>query len=379
MERPKVELRSTKRDVTGEVVYLDDMRRAGQQPKPYLELSDAAIQMYENQADLYTAQGIRPEIIDAYELCTPELTPLEASCREMIRELSQCNDEPERFTFVNLHTDFTPEDVLSRLQAMSAGELLADSDEQLAMPPNGYWPEMDIKKSDSQLVEASLTVWQWHAPGITRDPTVPKSEYGPRSLLYFPSDELQEWGQLDVNLVYVHPQAGVLVETVSLYQGIAGNISLHSKVWMSVYAETGYEGHGGKSGEYGDEAIAEFADLVAELVGDEPISQAEHEERQFEEYLKQLVIPDSRLYLGEYADNVPLSQILYDLEHLEIDSMSLREALVDERHAKAAQVLLVERVNAQRLEHNRRASEWTAEQEQLWGVTLEPWHDQVAR
>ena len=63
MERPQVEYQPKQRNITGEVMYLSDMRRFNQAPKPFLELSDMAIQLYESEADMFT-DGERPDIMD---------------------------------------------------------------------------------------------------------------------------------------------------------------------------------------------------------------------------------------------------------------------------------------------------------------------------
>lgn len=379
MERPKPEFQQIKRTVTGEIVYLDAMRQRGERPQDFSELTDDVRRAYEAEATELSTRGLRPEIMDVYELCDAELTPLEASCRALIRELVSHNENPSGRTFEHIHTDVPPEEVLAALQSIQAGSLFADDDEQLARGPSEYYGMHDIRKCDSQLIDARVTVWQWNAPGITRDPTVPKDQYGDRSVLYFPMGESQEWGQLDVTLWYVHPQEGEWSETLSLHQGIDGDVSLGGSTWLSVYAETGYEGDGNGKGRRTDpQAVTEFAELVAELVGDEPMSEPEHLRRQFAVYLQDLKVPESDMYLREWADNEWAGQVLHELHTVQVGPVSLHDALVTDTYATEAHAHLVELVDARRSSRNLSAVSQTAEMNAFLGE-LEHWHDLVER
>jgi hypothetical protein len=237
----------------------------------------------------------------------------------------------------------------------------------------------DIKKCDSQLIDVGAVVWQWRAPGVTRDPFAPAGQYGGRSLLHFPADEPQVWGQLDITFSYLHPKEGEWFETLSLYQGIAGEVSLSGSTWLSAYAETGYEGDGNQKGRLTDQqAISEFADLIAELVGDEPISEQEYIRREFTAYLQEVKLAESSVYLREWAENMEPSEVLYELHAAQVGPLSLYEALVADRYAHEAHAQLVQLVDAQRSSQNLAAASQSDEMNASLGE-LQPWHDTVVR
>src|SRR5438309_252759 len=107
MERPKVEALSTTRNITGEILYLDEMRRQNESPKPYAELSDSAIQMYEAEADAYTADN-RPAIMEEYERYDTSLSETLASCMALTDELLKLKESDSSLTFIDIAIATSP-------------------------------------------------------------------------------------------------------------------------------------------------------------------------------------------------------------------------------------------------------------------------------
>jgi hypothetical protein len=116
MERPQAEIQTKQRDITAEIVYLDEMRRRNEVPKPFLELGDMAIQMYETEAATF-ADGKRPDIMDEYEQHDRKPSKVVASCTLLADELLKLKEPNSRLTFVDIAVEASPDTVLAKLQA----------------------------------------------------------------------------------------------------------------------------------------------------------------------------------------------------------------------------------------------------------------------
>lgn len=314
MERPKVTDEPKQREITGEVMYLADMRRLNEVPHDYLDLSDMAIQMYEAEADMVKAHGVHPDIMDEYERYDGELTGTERSCLALADELLALKDEKSHFTFVDIVVEQQPEEVLAKLQQIKAGKALAGANMQLAMKSDGsYYPVLDIKKKDLKLTGVGLRVWGWDdAKYIFTNAPGEKYDY-PKDLLQYPSDEKQATRRFELQFSYAHPKTTVS-ESVMMTVNSNGGSDVSGQIFMSAYAETGYEGHGGSSvKDWTDDDVAAFGDLVAEIVGDEPESVGMWQDRKLQKVLDEAATPEVKDAIQQLIDESWHAQALYFL------------------------------------------------------------------
>lgn len=295
MERPKPRPEQIERKITGEVIYFDQARRMGQVPKEYESLSDMALQMYETEADMCAKQGVRPSIMEEYERYDAQVSEAQASCLALSDELLALKgDSP--LSFVDLSVNVSAEEVMSRVKQCQYSELLAGDDDQLAMPSNGeYYPMLDVKKSDARLTGIGLRVWGWDDDKYVFT-NKSRDEYDmSKHFLRYPSDEKVHRRQIEISFGYDHPEAGSIVESLSLNITSMGQASMHSQIYMGVYAETGYEGHGGVSkGHVSDRDMVMFGDLTAEIVGDMPESVRMRDQRELQEMIESAATMDVR-------------------------------------------------------------------------------------
>ncbi len=386
MERPKIhEVTPVQREVTPEIVYLDMMRRAQQWPEPYETVSDMAIQLHEQDAALYREHGVRPAIMDEYEQYDSPTPPLEASCIAMADELLSHKEVGSPLTFVDVVVEVPPEEVRDRLQRLAAGRLLASNDEQLAMESDGsYYPVLDIRKADATLVGVGVQVWGWDDDKIARTDTEGEPYNHNKHVLVYPSTEKTHRRKIDIQFSYDHPES-YFSETVSLQVSSEGGTQLSRAIWASAYAETGYEGQAGKSLRHGSkQAAAEFADLVAEIVGDDPLSVREFADRQFAEYLQQVTLPEAREYLQEWLENSWCRQVLHELGRVVVDTetprgdIALYDALLAPEYAHQSFNVVKQYVDGKRAEHNNAVAN-NGEMFAITGILIEPWRDRVKR
>lgn len=382
MERPKGRVEKIDRKLTDEIVYLDEMRRYDGSPQKYPEdVSDMAIQLFQTEADMMQNQGIRPEIMDLYEQYDNEESELNQSCAALAEELLKLKDPGSELTFEDFVVDTPAVEVLDELRKTRAGGVLAADDKQLAIPSNGeYYPILDIKKQDAKLTGVGVRAWGWSDRKyiFTNDPGEPY-QY-PRDCLVYPGDEKSHSYELDITFSYDHPDAGYFNEKVSLTIGSRGNLQIGSDVWASVYAETGYEGHGGKSlKDASDEDVAAFADLIAKVVGDEPETVRHYNDRKLRAYIDKVANGESRDYLLEWLDNSHAAQVKYDLGSTSVGDQSLLKALFDPDHAEEAHKSLVEKVDEMRRSRNEPTDEDKRIEKLFGGDPIPPWRDLVVR
>lgn len=383
MERPKARAELVKREVTGEIVYLNTMRELGQAPETYPDdIPDVDLQMYEAKAGLYQSRGDRPGIMDAYEKYEKEISEdLGASCAGLADELLKHKDPESPLTYEDFIVSTPATEVLESLKKLRAGELLAADDEQLAVLSGGeYYPVLDIKKQNSRLLDVTIRVSGWSDVKYLFTNKPGEQRQYPQDYLRYPSNEKSHWYELDLIFSYEYPDSdsGYFNETVSLYIGQRGDLSLSSDIWAATYAETGYEGHGGKSLDgRSDEDVAAFADLIAKLVGDEPETIGHFNLKVLARYIDKVASEQSRVYLGEWLLNSHAAQVSYDLEATSVGDQSLLKALLDPEHATEAHKVLVENVDEMRQSRNELAAD--TERTALYGTKLEPWHDIAVR
>lgn len=311
MERPNVKNQPRKREVTGEIVYLDLVRRMGEIPKKFDDLSEMAIDMYSNDAGFYESQGKRPEIMDLYEEYDPRISDVETSCIALADELLALKEKDDSWTFIDLCVDKPAADVLHRLQTIKAGELLTGDDEQLAIKSNGeYYPILDMRKSQADLAGVGLRVWGWDHEkyvftDIDAEKKAPKRDY-----LTYPADEKLAQRQFEINFIYASHSAAKdgsdqFSESISLTISESGGSSLSRSISSMVYAETGYEGHNHATlKDIQESDIAAFGDLVAEIVGDNPESISMRQDRELAEMMNAMVSEAAKGIAQELIDKM---------------------------------------------------------------------------
>lgn len=273
MKQPHTEPRPTEREITGEIVYLDEMRRQNTYPETYQALGDTVIRAYEAHAEAYK-DGDRPVIMDAYEEFDKQPSKAVENCMALADELLALKAPDSMCAFVDLMVQESPKAVLSKVKATPAGKVIAVDDKQLAIPSNGeYYPILDFKKQHAQLVGVGLRVWGWdNEKHIFTNKKGEPYEF-PRHVLIYPADEKSRHRRLEISFNYSNAQKESFSESVALDLYSDGSTELSSNIVAAAYVETGYEGHGGSHKKKVSEAsVAAFGDLVAHIVGDEPES-----------------------------------------------------------------------------------------------------------
>lgn len=372
MERPKVTRQPIKRAVTGEVVYFDDMWRARQVPEPYKNVSDMARQAYEEAAALYVAQGARPEIMDTYETYDAEFSDLYVSCAAFADELLALKDPDETVTFVDVVVESPAKQVLEQLRETSIGRLLAADDRQLAGAADPRYKDLDIKKRDATLTGVRATVFGRSSDG--KYFILGKDEVSP---LIYPSGEQNKWYQVELSFSYRHTSGERFSEKMVLSLGTQGDMSINTSIYIDAYAEQGYEGGDGRF-LYSptDEEVTQFVDLVAEVIGDEPLSVRQWYDRDMALYLNLVVLPKSVEYVHEWLTNSWSGQVRGDLLRIPCGDTSLAKGLADPLLAEQAHKQLVDLIERKRAERNA-ASLDTSMSKYIGDI--DPWQDLVVR
>lgn len=338
MERPQVEYQPKQRNITGEVMYLDMMRRFNQAPKPFLELSDMAIQLYESEADMFT-DGKRPDIMDDYEHYDNKPSKVAASCIALANTLLALKETDSPLSFIDIEVATQPEVVLLKLGSIAAGSLLARDDEQLAITSNGdYYPVLDLRKRSAKLVGVSLRAWGWDDQKYIFTNKDGEEYLYPDDVLFYPSDEKNSTRQLELSFSYQDTKSGGFSESVSLFLTSSGSTTMSSQIFANAYAETGYEGHNGSSlDDLVDDDSAAFGDLIAEIVGDTPTSIAMRTRNQLQGLTDAASTPHARQAIHDLIAATWPTQANYLLNRpLKGTGMSIAELLVCKSSADAA-------------------------------------------
>lgn len=344
MDRPKATPHKP-REVTGEIAYLDAMRKAGEHGEAYAKLSDMAIQMYEATANTYRTQGLRPEILEEYEKYDAEEPTIDRDIVAFADALLEYKEIPD-LTFQDFVVDVPPAEVLDRLMAMPAGQMLTSQDAQLAIPSNGeYYPVLDVKKRDMELVDVNIRVWGRDYPKVVFTNGDEPYEY-PKHVLAYPSDEPESLREITLNFSYIHPEAGHVIEKATLTN--YGHCSMNGDIWMSAYAETGYEGHGDETRVGTEQDAVAFMEFIAELLGDEPTTVQTRQRENLSYIYRQLIKIDVPVELLDrwMAASWP-AQILYELTRCpyeELEGKSMVYGLSHETLRPVAMQLLEARV-----------------------------------
>lgn len=385
MERPKGEKRLVKREVTGEIVYLDEMRANAARVQEYPDDLDVPeVVRYETVAEAMRQAGQQPAIMAEYERYDDAPSKVKRSCTELAEILHSLQRPDARLTFEDIVVEQAPQQVQDALRTIRAGELLAHDDKQLAFESDGsYYPVLDIQKKDATLHSVSLRVFKWtqNYKGVFTNKKGETYQY-PRDYLQYPSNEVSHNYELQLCFGYSHP-ASSFTETVTLAIGSETDDSLRvsSEVWVAAYAETGYEGHGGKGLKHAsDTDYAQLAGLMAEVVGDQPEAYWQREQRLMDDYIATVPDETSREYLREWVENSFAGQVIHTINSTKVGSTNLRRALAS--GSPEAEKVLADLVNARR-ERRRQMIEYHQNNaNDIWGGGIdgvEPWADRVQR
>ncbi|MEO7904413.1 MAG: hypothetical protein ABIR91_01315, partial [Candidatus Saccharimonadales bacterium] len=127
------------------------------------------------------------------------------------------------------------------------------------------------------------------------------------------------------------PDAGTIVESVTLTLRSDDAASFHSSIWMSEYAETGYEGHHRRHlNDCSDDDIATYGDLIAMIVGDQPESESMKTVRTLDETIDSIATEQARSAVRHLIVSSWPAQALYILSLQVPDGGTILENLHDE-------------------------------------------------
>lgn len=198
-----------------------------------------------------------------------ELTQAQADAIALADELLKLKDEDSPLSCVDIVFESDDKEMLAEIEIGPFAGLLAAADEQLAMPSDGSrHPKLDVRKENGRLIGIGLRAWGWCDEKWRR---VDVDEEYPQGIKRYPG-EVDKRRQLEIAMSYRVGRETV-TEELSLHVGTTGYARISSQLHMIAYAETGYEGHGGKgTSDLSDEDMYWFLDFVAKHVGDEPKS-----------------------------------------------------------------------------------------------------------
>lgn len=220
--------------------------------------------------------------VDEYD---HEISQAQADIIAFADELLKHKPEGSALTFVDIVLQGDSQQMLEELQQGPLGHLLASPDDNLAMESDGsHYPILDVRKRNASLTGIALRAWGWDYDKIRY--TDPTQENPPYDYKEYPGEK-DKSRQLEISMGWragkSHDNYATESISVSTYAAYLGDISASSQISMPVYAETGYEGHGGKyEKNVSDEAAEWFLDFIARYVGDQPKSYHELIDEQLE-------------------------------------------------------------------------------------------------
>lgn len=377
MECIESEYTPIQRSVTGEIVYLDDMRHQEEFPGYFSRLDEETKAMYEQMAAEYVDLGIRPDILDEYEKYESRFTDVEQHCFELADELLK-HKHREDVSFASICIDQPPEKVIDKLKQTKIGSLLYGDDEQLAYESDGsYYPILDIKKKYAELLDVGLSVRHCDNDKFAWTNSDDEERVPGRDILRYPAGEEIKRREFTLVFSYNIPtlDRGGFDEKIKFCVDERGSSAFRS-VYISQYMEMGYSGHhDGSLINISEDDVAAMGDLLVEIVGENPISPSERKTQQYIEFLNEIALPESRQYIEEWVDNSWDGQVLTDLQHkLKVDGVPLFEALVSFDLAKKAHGELVYHVDHRRHQKNHWARKY-GESPIFNADPPEPWRD----
>jgi hypothetical protein len=184
------------------------------------------------------------------------------SAAVLIDSLLERKDPDAKVAFVDIVVD-NIEAAAEMIADSSVGRrLLTGPDDQLVLPPNSeYYPALSVPRRELTMKDISVRAWGWNAQPIGT----------------YPESESNVARRLDIRMEYSHPTAGYVGEDLILWVIGGDSIELYSRYFIDIYkhVDIDYDGHKGKEITLTDEVLAEFLELVARIVGDEPVSSQE--------------------------------------------------------------------------------------------------------
>ena len=201
-----------------------------------------------------------------------ELTQLQTDGIALADKLLEHKPDDSPFTFVDIILPGDHGVMLEEVKDGPLSHLLTLPSEQLAIESDGsYYPRLDVRKEGATFIGMSLRVFGWNDRKIRYTNTDQKS---PPYLYKEYPDQEDKTRQLEFGMSYRIGEE-TFSERLSLHitSSHPSSIDASTIISMPVYAETGYEGHGGKDDHsISDEAVEWFLDFVARSVGDAPKS-----------------------------------------------------------------------------------------------------------
>lgn len=260
-----------------------------------------------------------------------EVEPVSADMIALTDALLEHKDTTSSLTFVDIVVSASREEALARLTSSRAGELIAHEDEQLAIESAGdYYPQLDIRKKKGAFTGVSVRAWGWNDPKYRYTDLNKEEVTYPREFKEY-EGEVDKTRQLDISLHYAIGGTTV-VETITMYGSSIGHDMplIGREVWVSAYAETGYEGHKAKRLEnVTKKDVYELLDIVAEIVGDTPESYRELQVKQLNVLRSALEVHGEGWIIDTLLKNSYPAQVLYDLKLARdnLQGSSLEEAI----------------------------------------------------
>lgn len=283
----------------------------------------------------------KPHVEAAQDEHDFELTPRQVTALDFVDELLKLKEEGSRFTFVDIDIPVDKTELYDTIVNGPLGGVLAASDENLALESDGsYYPIYDIRKNNSKLIGLGLRVWGWDDPKLRY--TGGFSQTGGYEYVEYEGQK-DRTRQIELSMSYRSNEDRNLTATeeLSLYihSSSPDYFRVSSQVHMMAYAETGYEGHGGKSAEeLTGEQVDWILELVARSVGDDPKSVRQVQHEAVERFL---AIADSngcgkgirKLIKGTWEAQ---AMYLMSLPLKQLNGLSIRKAAVQVEMAKQA-------------------------------------------
>ncbi len=341
MERPQGSWQPPQRQMTGEVLYFQDAQANGQRIAEFSKLPESAQQQFEKDAQTMRSLGAKSDLLLLYEQHDIAPSPLSVSCRALAEALLALEGSEGENNHANVRVVMDSSEILDKLSTLRIAELIAPADEQLALPPeSAEAEEVDFKKVDARFIGVGLDIWH---------EVQPRNDGMPPESMPYPADEKSHRFSLDLSLQYLHPVHGSIVETLSLHIDSAGGIMLASQIESPVYEQAMANGYKAKKLEsVTDTDTAAFADLIAEVVGDEPETVAQHSNRTFRETVAQMPNTLSQRYIQEWLNNTSDKYVRMLVRLTSVEGRKLQDLLLDPETADQAHEVLVGFVEADR-------------------------------
>lgn len=223
-------------------------------------------------------------------------------------------EENRKLSYVDVLVVMPADEVLARLEQTRIGTmLLAGDDDQLALPSvDDYYPALDIRKSQSELLGAGVRVWGWGS-----------GESASRNL------ELE---------LFYRQKKEQFTEVIGLEGSAAGGTSATGSIVMPAYAETGYEGHNFKTiYDITDQDIADFSELVDEAAGGNPESHGMRQERLLKDAFDRAATPEAREAMQMVLERTWAAQAAYVLTRRQgAGGVSIAEMAADPNRVQEA-------------------------------------------